>query len=141
MSLSMLLKMTFPNLILMERCWHGLIWMEEGSFALPEQIHQGTINIMTNEQPVQHWVPHFSACDFVSRFFNTGSCHVEDPVTGSAHCSLVPFWSQRLGKKSLKAKQISKREGTLFCQDLDNEFVSVAGDSCTFFKGTMFIKS
>ena len=50
-----------------------------------------------------------SSCDFVSRFFapNAGIC--EDPVTGSAHCTLIPFWSRRLGKNSMTAKQLSPR--------------------------------
>lgn len=53
-----------------------------------------------------------SSCDFVSRFFapNAGIC--EDPVTGSAHCTLIPFWSRRLGKNSMTAKQLSPRGGS-----------------------------
>ena len=54
--------------------------------------------------------------DFISRFFapdNGG----EDPVTGSAHCALTPYWSKRLGRKTLKARQVSPRGGDLVCTD------------------------
>ena len=56
-------------------------------------------------------------CDFVSRFFAPGAGIPEDPVTGSAHCTLIPYWSQRLGKKKLHARQLSARGGELFCED------------------------
>jgi PhzF family phenazine biosynthesis protein len=55
--------------------------------------------------------------DFVSRFFSTGYGVPEDPVTGSAHCALTPYWAQRLGKKILKARQVSPRGGDLLCTD------------------------
>jgi PhzF family phenazine biosynthesis protein len=55
--------------------------------------------------------------DFVSRFFAPDKGVPEDPVTGSAHCALVPFWSQRLGKKELRARQLSPRGGDLVCTD------------------------
>ena len=56
-------------------------------------------------------------CDFVSRFFAPAAGIPEDPVTGSAHCTLIPFWSARLGKKTLHARQLSARRGELFCED------------------------
>jgi len=56
-------------------------------------------------------------CDFVSRFFAPGAGIPEDPVTGSAHCTLIPYWSARLGKKTLHARQLSARGGELFCED------------------------
>ena len=55
--------------------------------------------------------------DFVSRFFAPDKGVPEDPVTGSAHCALTPFWAQRLGKKTLKARQVSPRGGQLTCTD------------------------
>ena len=55
--------------------------------------------------------------DFVSRFFTPQSSILEDPVTGSAHCSLVPYWSRILQKKNLKALQLSDRGGLLICED------------------------
>jgi PhzF family phenazine biosynthesis protein len=55
--------------------------------------------------------------DFVSRFFAPSKGVPEDPVTGSAHCALTPYWATRLGKKTLKARQVSPRGGDLVCTD------------------------
>jgi len=55
--------------------------------------------------------------DFVSRFFAPEKGVPEDPVTGSAHCALTPYWAKRLGKKTLKARQVSPRGGDLVCTD------------------------
>lgn len=55
-------------------------------------------------------------CDFVSRYFAPSVGIDEDPVTGSAHCTLVPYWAGRLGKAKLLARQIGPRGGTLHCQ-------------------------
>lgn len=73
-------------------------------------------------------------CDFVSRFFAPAKGVPEDPVTGSAHCTLIPYWSKRLGKTSLHARQISKRGGELWCEDR-GERVKMAGRAVTFLKG------
>ncbi|WP_446938426.1 PhzF family phenazine biosynthesis protein [Pseudomonas aeruginosa] len=64
--------------------------------------------------------------DFVSRFFAPAMGVDEDPVTGSAHCSLIPYWAQRLNKLSLTAQQCSARGGELWCR-LEGERVSIAG--------------
>ena len=56
--------------------------------------------------------------DFVSRFFAPGIGIPEDPVTGSAHCALIPYWAERLGKSKLHARQVSRRGGELICEDL-----------------------
>ena len=72
--------------------------------------------------------------DFVSRFFAPGEGIPEDPVTGSAHCTLVPYWSERLGKKNLKARQVSSRGGQLVCQDLGDR-VKIKGSAVLFMKG------
>lgn len=77
-----------------------------------------------------------SSVDFVSRYFTPQSSILEDPVTGSAHCSLIPYWSNRLAKKQLKAKQISARGGFLFCEDLE-DVVSVAGYAVTYKTGNI----
>ncbi len=72
--------------------------------------------------------------DFVSRFFAPQAGINEDPVTGSAHSSLVPFWAKVLGKKSMKAKQISKRGGDLFCE-LKGDRVILKGRAVTYLVG------
>ena len=75
-------------------------------------------------------------CDFVSRFFAPAVGIPEDPVTGSAHCTLVPYWSGRLGKKSLFARQVSARGGELWCEDR-GERVAIAGRCVSYLEGTI----
>ncbi|WP_138431419.1 PhzF family phenazine biosynthesis protein [Fodinibius saliphilus] len=72
--------------------------------------------------------------DFVSRFFAPNAGVDEDPVTGSAHTMLIPYWSEKLGKKELIARQISQRGGTVYCTYL-GERVQLAGEACTFLEG------
>ncbi len=72
--------------------------------------------------------------DFVSRFFAPQSGVPEDPVTGSAHCTLIPYWSARLGKKTLAARQLSTRGGELWCEDR-GERVTIAGYCAFYLKG------
>lgn len=76
--------------------------------------------------------------DFVSRFFTTQSTHFEDPVTGSAHCSLIPYWAEQLGKKEMKAFQLSERIGELYCVDA-GERVLISGRAVTYVAGTLSI--
>lgn len=76
--------------------------------------------------------------DFVSRFFTPQSTHFEDPVTGSAHCSLIPYWAERLGKKEMKALQLSERGGVLYCTDAGDR-VLISGHASTYVAGTMSI--
>ena len=64
--------------------------------------------------------------DFVSRFFAPAAGISEDPVTGSAHCTLVPYWAARLGKTTLHAYQLSERGGELFCEDKGDR-IAIAG--------------
>jgi predicted PhzF superfamily epimerase YddE/YHI9 len=73
-------------------------------------------------------------CDFVSRFFTPQATILEDPVTGSAHCSLTPYWSERLGKKTLEARQISHRRGELRCE-LKGDLVHLLGHAVTYSAG------
>lgn len=77
--------------------------------------------------------------DFVSRFFAPSVGVNEDPVTGSAHSTLIPYWSQRLKKKELTALQVSKRGGLLKCKHLDNKTVQVSGQARTYLKGEIYI--
>jgi PhzF family phenazine biosynthesis protein len=76
--------------------------------------------------------------DFVSRFFAPGVGIPEDPVTGSAHCTLIPYWSDCIGKQTLLAHQVSKRGGELLCQDLGDR-VKMAGRAVLFAEGTIHL--
>ena len=76
--------------------------------------------------------------DFVSRFFAPRAGIPEDPVTGSAHCTLVPYWASRLGKAKLHALQVSLRGGELFCE-LRDDRVLIAGHTVRYLEGTIEI--
>ncbi len=76
--------------------------------------------------------------DFVSRFFAPKAGINEDPVTGSAHCMLIPYWAARTGKNSMEALQISKRKGRLSCT-LNGDRVSISGMAVTYMIGEIFI--
>ncbi|MCL4137661.1 UNVERIFIED_CONTAM: hypothetical protein GTU68_031467 [Idotea baltica] len=76
--------------------------------------------------------------DFVSRFFTPQASIFEDPVTGSAHCSLIPFWAKRLKKDKLLAQQLSDRGGTLYCENVGDR-VWISGEAVTFLKGTIYL--
>lgn len=76
--------------------------------------------------------------DFVSRFFAPSIGINEDPVTGSAHCTLIPYWSKRLKKKELLARQISSRGGELFCSD-EGKRVRIGGRASLYLTGTLHI--
>lgn len=76
--------------------------------------------------------------DFVSRCFFPSTGVIEDPVTGSAHTSLIPYWSKRLNKTKLIAKQLSQRGGILYCEHVD-ERVLIGGNSVLYLKGEIFI--
>ncbi|MEM1220060.1 MAG: PhzF family phenazine biosynthesis protein [Bacteroidota bacterium] len=111
--------------------------------------------ILENEEQVQNLQPDFRLVgklkargllvsaigdqhDFVSRGFFPQVGIDEDPVTGSAHTLLTPYWAQRLGKNKLQARQISARGGTLSCT-LQNDRVILEGTAQTYLKGTIYI--
>ena len=77
-----------------------------------------------------------SDCDFVSRFFAPSKGVPEDPVTGSAHCSLIPYWAERLGKKTLFARQRSRRGGELWCEARAGR-VGISGHAAAYSEGTI----
>jgi predicted PhzF superfamily epimerase YddE/YHI9 len=77
-------------------------------------------------------------CDFVSRFFAPSKGIPEDPVTGSSHCTLIPYWANELGRTVLHARQISARGGELFCNLLGDR-VQIAGHAALFLKGQIHI--
>ncbi len=78
------------------------------------------------------------SCDFVSRFFAPRKGIPEDPVTGSAHTTLIPYWSDRLGKQKMFARQISKRGGELWCEDRGAR-VGISGQAVRYLEGRIFI--
>jgi len=111
--------------------------------------------VYVNSEVVRSLAPDFSAlaslgdvraivtapgtdCDFVSRFFAPSAGISEDPVTGSAHCTLVPYWAARLGKKKLHARQISARGGELRCE-LKDERVHMAGHCVCYLRGEITV--
>lgn len=77
--------------------------------------------------------------DFASRFFTPKASVFEDPVTGSAHCSLTPYWNKKLGKKELFAKQLSQRGGDLLCRK-EGERIIVAGKARTYSVGKLVLE-
>lgn len=77
--------------------------------------------------------------DFVSRFFAPSIGVNEDPVTGSAHATLIPYWSQRLNKNELTACQISERGGLLKCKKLNEDSVEISGQASTYLQGKIYI--
>jgi PhzF family phenazine biosynthesis protein len=77
-------------------------------------------------------------CDFVSRFFAPNHGIPEDPVTGSTHCTLVPFWAGRLGKTKLRARQISERGGDLECE-LKDDRVLISGRCVKYLEGDITV--
>ena len=77
-------------------------------------------------------------CDFVSRFFAPTGGIDEDPVTGSAHCILIPYWAGRLGKTEMFARQVSARGGALWCA-LRGDRVSIAGNAAPYLEGTIAV--
>ena len=78
------------------------------------------------------------SCDFVSRYFAPGAGIDEDPVTGSIHSVLVPYWAEKLGKTQLNARQISTRGGVLRCE-LKGDRVDIAGQAAFFMEGTVYL--
>ena len=104
--------------------------------------------VLGNEPEVRNLIPDFESLaeldclgiiatapgndvDFVSRFFAPRAGIPEDPVTGSAHCTLIPYWAERLGKERLIARQLSRRGGTLHCQ-IHADRVSIGGHAMLY---------
>jgi PhzF family phenazine biosynthesis protein len=97
--------------------------LEPDFSALAERTNHGVIATAAGER-----------VDFVSRFFAPSLGIDEDPVTGAAHCVLTPYWSERLGKKELVARQISSRTGVIACTDRGDR-VSLRGQALFFMDG------
>ena len=124
----------------------------------PTETYKGQINLMAvyeNEEEILNIQPDFKKVvdltgqglivtapglhhDFVSRYFCPKYGINEDPVTGSAHTTLIPYWSDKLGSKKLLAKQVSMRGGELFCENKD-ERVLIGGNAVLYMKGNINI--
>lgn len=76
--------------------------------------------------------------DFVSRMFGPAIGIPEDPVTGSTHCSLTPYWAERLGRSHLKARQLSPRGGELLCETAGDR-VKISGAATLYMEGRIFV--
>lgn len=122
-----------------------------GARVLETHQSRDLIALVEDEQTVQKLAPDFAllkqidvfavvatakgdACDFVSRFFAPIEDIPEDPVTGSSHSTLTPFWSKRLGKTQMVARQLSRRGGTLFVEDC-GERVKISGKAVCYLQG------
>ncbi len=153
-----LLVMNFP-LLAPTACRNPPQELLDGLGSRPQEIHsymetEGSGNYMAvygSEADVRALRPNFAvlerlrgmgvivtapgeSADFASRYFAPGYGIDEDPVTGSIHCTLVPYWADRLGKKEFHARQVSARSGDLFCELLDGR-VSIAGHAVLFMEG------
>jgi PhzF family phenazine biosynthesis protein len=113
--------------------------------------------VYENEQDILDIAPNFSAlgeikthavivtapgtdCDFVSRFFAPEAGINEDPVTGSAHCNLIPYWAEKLGKTEMFARQLSARGGEIYCE-LVGDRVKIGGNAVLFLKGEIYVET
>lgn len=131
--------------------------LEAALGAKPVEVYKSRdiLAIFENEKEIKNIKPNFELlkqidcmgvivsakgdnCDFVSRFFAPAVGINEDPVTGSAHTTLVPYWAEKLEKKKLHAFQISKRRGELFCEIMGSR-VLISGKAATYLIGEINI--
>ena len=113
--------------------------------------------VLPNQKAVKNYKPKFNAIaelgnqgliitargetvDFVSRYFAPNAGINEDPVTGSNHSVLTPFWAKQLNKNKLKAKQLSERGGDIFCE-LKEGRVLISGNAVTYMQGEVEIEA
>lgn len=117
-------------------------------------MNRDLLAVLPDEEAVQNCVPDFALIektgykiiitargnevDFVSRFFAPTAGVNEDPVTGSAHSQLIPFWSKKLEKTTMTAKQLSQRGGNIYCEQ-KGERVTMAGNCVFYMKGEIEI--
>ncbi|MCL2404545.1 MAG: PhzF family phenazine biosynthesis protein [Defluviitaleaceae bacterium] len=127
-----------------------------GATALEAHLSRDLVLLLDSEQQVRDLSPNFDLIkqlgyfavvvtakgidiDFVSRFFTPGAGVPEDPVTGSAHSTLIPFWAKRLGKDKMVARQLSARGGTLYCEN-HGERVKISGKAVLYLQGEIFVE-
>ena len=134
---------------------HPAIGEALGGFPVAAYAAPSWVYLFENEAQIRALAPDFRALlvasdlpvivtapgeevDFVSRFFGPQVGIDEDPVTGSAHCALVPLWAEKLGRSRLSARQVSKRGGELLCELKDSR-VLLRGKAVTFLRGQIEI--
>jgi PhzF family phenazine biosynthesis protein len=130
----------------------------KGIGVVPLEVYKGKTDylaVLGSEAEVKNILPDFAAIekldarglivtapgnsvDFISRFFGPQSGVPEDPVTGSAHTTLTPYWAERLGKSMLAARQISKRGGFLECQNAGSR-VYIGGEAQLYLTGEIYL--
>ncbi|HEY3973875.1 MAG TPA: PhzF family phenazine biosynthesis protein [Candidatus Sulfotelmatobacter sp.] len=121
------------------------------------EVNETYIVVYEKEDAIQHMRPDFAGLeqlhpfvvavtapgdnvDFVSRYFKPSYGLAEDPVTGSVHCALTPYWSERLGKSRLHARQLSERGGELWCETgPEKDRVILQGDAVLTMEGSLII--
>lgn len=133
--------------------------INEGIGVVPLEVYRGKYDylaVLSSEEEVRGVNPDFltiqklksrgliitsrgEETDFVSRFFGPQSGINEDPVTGSAHTSLIPLWSKKLDKTTLTAKQLSERTGMLYCRN-EGERVKIGGEAKVYLVGEIFLE-
>ena len=151
-----LLLLDFPKDTLSPNYMHQEICEVLG--IAPIELYEGRDDILAiidNESLVKKLKPNFSLlkdinkrgliisaegsdCDFVSRCFFPSTGVNEDPVTGSAHTTLTPYWSNRLGKKKLHAKQLSERGGVLYCEEKKSRVI-IGGKAVKYMQGNIYL--
>jgi PhzF family phenazine biosynthesis protein len=151
-----LLYLDFPTDI-MHKAGH-IPLIQNGIGILPTEVYKGKtdyIAFVESEEEVLNLVPDFheisklearglivtakgNEVDFVSRFFAPQSGIDEDPVTGSAHTSLIPLWSEKLDKKEMVARQMSKRGGTIYCTNRGARCL-IGGKAKLYLSGEIYI--
>lgn len=151
-----LLTLDFPTDTLDKIQWFGE--MNAGFNIIPIEGYKGKTDyllVFENEDQIKKIKPNYSGistwkvrgvivtakgkkADFVSRFFAPQSGVNEDPVTGSAHTTLKPYWAEKLGKKELSAIQLSDRKGYLTCK-YGGDRVHISGQSRTYLMGEIYV--
>lgn len=133
--------------------------LDDALGVMPRQLliykNEMYLAILESEKQIRHLKPDFKKLsainckkivvtapgdrvDFVSRYFKANEAIQEDPVTGTAHCLLMPYWAKRLGKNRLQAKQVSARGGELQCE-LRQDRVLINGTAAFYLKGSITI--
>jgi PhzF family phenazine biosynthesis protein len=129
----------FPNLTILKTVANRDLLLEVASEAEVKNCQPNELLLRNLQQYVCVIITAKSnQTDFVSRVFCPDASPIEDPVTGSAHSSLIPYWAKKLDKNQLSAKQLSAREGILNCTYLQDR-VLINGNAVLYLKGQIYV--